>query len=763
MSKNIFEFIQLCKSKKVTIEEFKMLEKYAQSKVCLDSIFHICHLYIDFRDYHQTLINIINDSQKEYEQWIVSNNINQLDFIIYANSHSYLVAALINSFAYDAKIITKGIRCISNHLEFLPEKINSIGHRNILKIIRKMDKIRKHALCDLLMKQKDDGHTKEYLPLLMVFLRLDCSDHYSYHPSEFVRFEYFSKCTSMKQVENFIQINQFIRNVSIRMEIASHFEKIMKANKTKSELVENLLLTIRKMCRSDVKIRRELGLRLLEVLTKSKIYTGLSEYTTLAFDSYQEIRDIAFKYVTLDFKKDFLIDKLRSNEYSDIYAAAEIIRKKGEQKFYVDYLENILRQIEIKYAIERNIYGLIVLANQCKAKIDGIKLVYDYCFKGCVKVFNNLQNETEFDEEVTSITILWRTLKEIVHYMCINYAFVDCSKIVIDVLLNINHLGLISYVYELFKARLTKSKCSEKEEEVNMIQYTIQVILQNKFNLSRKGAGVALLFTAFAYSEARKKRLLKILSDSSNEFEKRLDTHVLFINIFTRLAKLDNNDQCFLFEYAFKCLESKKWQIKNAATMLFANLVFKLFGNKAFDINSKRHVFSDIREIVYKNRNAAKYLVLCFYNRVKYLSDKEQEFVIENERLRGYYRLKTARILGKAKPVRMPAKVLHTKKIEKTNAICIKIFTDLNDEEENVQDNAAEMARANWFPNVSNEYLKHLLIADSIANNYFCDLKASLRKNKKVESKNLIYGSENYNSFYDFDYLDELLRQQNKN
>ncbi|KAM0687257.1 hypothetical protein COBT_001509, partial [Conglomerata obtusa] len=617
-SHNILVICEKLSTYKNTKYQIHKMIKYMRQNDLID---YICK-YENFRVILANQNQLIGSESKE----LIENNLLKI------NTH-VLATEIIN-------LLSKSD--FSKNGKIFPLTYTKIGYRNLTRIFNVLNQEQRLSL-------KNNCNALIYFLLDDQFVL-----EYTRHYCEYIRIKNFARLQTDKDIYEFLYYNQFFDDVGLRKEYYKIFNnKLVTIKNFKTHYIKELKLLTFKMCKSDVKIRREIGINCLNILLDSKVIIMgqdiLDLINKLVFDPYEEIRNVAIKYIDFNaLDTHILINNLESFEYSKIYSSVKFLaKKKCIQNIIILKFNNVFEYYvanDIENIIKHPIYGYVVFINETNIKCDAQShFLFYFCFKHLKSMYSNIKNEiinvSEQDTNMNKLfeTVLWRLMKELSVYYCSKATGVEDLHKLEEIMFSINHLGLYSHVYELLKQKFNTFSCN-LDDITKFVSSVLDKIENYDFELSRKGAGISLYCAAFLnmknYTDCLFKFYINNISERLDRCTKK-DTIVIYINILIKIINCtkskENIDFCVvqITNLSFKLAVSREWEIKNVAIILFAKIVSKIFGKHSWDRKIKKDYDNNqfriiILELLKKTCSKdIKFMVLLVYDRLNTLSEQE--------------------------------------------------------------------------------------------------------------------------------------------
>lgn len=558
------------------------------------------------------------------------------------------------------------------------------------------------------------------------------SSQYSYkHRSETVRVQYFRKITEISSLFQFIKFNQFIYEYTNLKLISKLFEMKIRTFLDKTEEISGHINSLynnmlKKMCKSNNPVRRCLGAELLCVLLKYKPeLIDLQLLYDLVYDVSIEIRKLASQFTyLLELNPEQHLKNLVSNETHKICGASAFLARGSPEPVFNLFIELFESGNEL-------IFGPMHCLNLMGYRTDEYK-------EFVMKVYNKYAQGN------------WKIMKE----CCMHFKMIGRDDIIINCLLQAEHLGLVCTIKEMINV--------EKLEIEWLIRNGVKEIIK-KTNNVRKSGGISQYFVLLVKNKQNypmiKARLLDLIGSTASLKTLKCDETVLFhtLNAFISIFDDYADDYEFFLRLGFLCVDNISFNIKNCGFVLLG-AVFKkiLISQQSFDVfflsfKAIRKGICKILEcaIEQKNRHSIFFALFILEN-VKSKTQHEFELIKKCERFDGMIKFKALSILGEISP---EIEVAHEeeKPVEfYTEAeIFTKALVELNS---NTQLYFTESLKVKYFlEDASCEYLIHQIVKLSQKLGHKSKIYEILKSSNQQPHENI------YNPDLDFDFILELL------
>ncbi|AFN83782.1 hypothetical protein EROM_091660 [Encephalitozoon romaleae SJ-2008] len=648
---------------------------------------------------------------------------------------------------------------------YLPDRLSSTGYSHLRELIRELSPDKIQTISKM---TTDDSVIRLFLPLKMD----DVRKFFTYKDID-VRIESVRHINNVELMEKFLEVNQFIYGRSMLKLLCRYFRSwLKKGTNEKHRLSTMHSEVVAPMVRSRNTSRRLLGVYLMD----SFISEGIIEApgcAQLLFDSDYEIRKVGCKYsgISLSFKE--MSTKIESYQSYDVDGCVEYI-KSYQPKGVVSTLKKVFdsKMADIiggkKGMEEVSIHGFLNLFSGMRYDIGAcVDVIYKCCFE---KLSNDI-----YGKEYERLRIYCKNMNE-----CCKYYYsmaLDSSKSslwrLVEVLLHINHLGVILQVSQYLNAAL-KSGVLGRHDLLEIIDMSFNRVKDCKVSFRRSG-GIPLLFAAILKScPFVIDNILEKLFELINRGDNATQLHCL--NILSRII----DDGCLsskipfkmteLFKLAFRCSRSHPWAIRNAGIEIFSHLVRKVFVKDSECIASM--AYKELRGLLYKElsscyseeNNVLAFLILHLYGRIKKLDKEEVKLVRRFSSKSGVIGSKSKNICeGKewTKPGQPEGQMAFDHKLSE-GEILLRLLILLDSEHAGERRMAERYMKDTYKLSLhSEEYFKHR-IAERICSIGYRDIAIQgLRKyNLSVEkSLSCFFRDSPSNERFDFEYNMSLMQK----
>lgn len=648
---------------------------------------------------------------------------------------------------------------------YLPDRLSSTGYSYLRELIKELSPDKIQTIGRMVT---DDSVTRLFLPLEMD----DVHRFFTYKDID-VRIESIRHINNAELMREFLEVNQFIYSRSMLKLLSRYFRSWLKRGTNEKHRLSTIHAEIiSPMVRSRNTSRRLLGVYLMDSMVSEGIIKA-PECTELLFDSDYEIRKIGCKYGGISLNLKEIRMKIESYQSYDVDGCVEYIKSyKPEgvvgtlKKVFDSKVAEIVS--EEKRIEDVSIHGFLKLFSEMRYDIRAhVDVIYKCCFE---KLSNDI-----YGKECERLIIYCKNMNECCKYyyeMALNSGK-DSSWKLVEVLLHINHLGVILQVSQYLNAAL-KSGVLGRPELLEIIDMSFNRIKDCKVSFRRSG-GIPLLFVAILKNcpfiiDNIIEKLFELINKGDNA------TQLHCLNILSRII----DDGCLgskipfqmteLFKLAFRCSRSHLWAIRNVGIEIFSHLVRKVFVKDSECIVSM--AYKELRGLLYKELsscyskedNVLAFLILYLYGRIKKLDKEEVKLIRRFSSKGGIIGTKSKSICeGRewARPRQPEGQMAFDHKLSEGEILLrLLILLDSEHSEERRMAECYMKDTYKLFPH-SEEYFKHQ-IAERICSIGYKDIAIQrLRKyNLSVEkSLSCFFRDSPSNERFDFEYNMSLMQK----
>lgn len=420
--------------------------------------------------------------------------------------------------------------------DFLPVNYTELGLINLISIINEYRGIKNKK-----------GVLKKYLNSKITFdipfLRTSHNISWAYNPSITLRKVFLESIESFDVLYEFVKCNQYNEDLEMIDTIVSKVKKLYE--KFSTEILTSFKNLIKHSLTSIFPYRRLLGLKLLEA---TKMINKCSQDIIIraVFDKSQVVRNYSKMFVNyVNFTAEDLEKLLLENKYNNV-------------DFLFDYINE--RSIDIKNLLEVSRVKVEEFADGRSVCLCHNLLRFFIVFQSdsSNELIDRIRNKFITKDLLTSHD--HRLIRE----LCVYYYLKQDINVLIEILLNIDDLGVIltinKYLKDL-KVNLSESKIHE-------------LIDTSKYNNNwiRKSAGLGILFKSLSYENKKFSLNLAIKNikahmdcRSHNECE-----NILYHNFSILLSIIDDFTLTIeLLDLCFRGIGSTSWIVKNNSLRIF--------------------------------------------------------------------------------------------------------------------------------------------------------------------------------------------------
>lgn len=455
-------------------------------------------------------------------------------------------------------------------------------------------------------------------------------DQFSYfNKSEIIRMEYFSNLKNFEKIYEFLYYNHFFNDIENIKNLGIIFKQKMKLLSNKKDIFPTYIDLIcnglvYKMCNSLNTHRKYLGT--LYLLTISEYFPEIINKNliiNLIYDKSTEIRNVASKMKNLVDRNILThLKNLLSTDSYKIYGSCILLEDISP--------EIILSELKDRFnKNEKSLLGFMCCLNYMNYKNVEYTLLVHKIYKKFIKI----------EDETYSENPSWGIIRE----CCIYYKNINRDDLLMECLLESDHLGLVSIIKDLIDINeldiknyinkgieVIKSKKSTVRKSGGLSQFYIvlnkntenyDLIKESLFNLIAVDSSTNSLLVSSSDDRSvnisnnnkvsaiddnevnisinsiddNKVNLLlnnKATSPGNNQIDnqmiclKNVEEHILFhtLNIFASIFDDYSEDHFLYLKLGFSCLTNKSFCIKNCGFVLLS-LIFKkiLIFQRTFD------------------------------------------------------------------------------------------------------------------------------------------------------------------------------------